>query len=119
MTYPRACPGCGLVREESDFSLDRYQPSGRKSRCKACCNRLAKTYHHDVRKPRREAVLEAERRAEEKIRQPEHKKRLRAVRREAEAGRQRQAELFREMGVPDWSPEEVAERARRAAAYRS
>jgi hypothetical protein len=49
MTYPRACPGCGLVREESDFSLDRYQPSGRKSRCKACCNRLAKTYHHDVR----------------------------------------------------------------------
>jgi hypothetical protein len=43
------------------------------------------------------------------------KKRLRAVRKEAEAGRKRQAELVREIGVPDWSPEEVAERAGRDA----
>jgi hypothetical protein len=72
MIYPRECPGCGLVREENDFSRDRYQPSGRKSRCKACCNRAVQTCHHDVRKPRSEAALEAERRAEEKIRQRAH-----------------------------------------------
>src|SRR5215203_7467346 len=106
MTYPRICPGCGLVREESDFSLDRYQPSGRKSRCKACCNRAAQTYHDDVRKPRREAALEAERLAEEKIRQRAHRERLKAVRKEAEEGRKRQEKLFREIA------EEVAQRAR-------
>jgi hypothetical protein len=111
MTYPRTCPGCGLVREESDFSIDRYQPSGRKSRCKACCNRAAQTYHQDVRKPRREAALEAERLAEEKIRQREHKRRRRAVRKEAAEGRRRQREFLRSIGVPDLSPEEIAERA--------
>jgi hypothetical protein len=85
------------------------QPSGRKSRCRACCNRAAQIYHHDVRKPRREAALEVERLAEEGIRQREHKKRLRAVRKEAEDGRRRQADLFREIA------EEVSERARRDA----
>jgi hypothetical protein len=115
MTYPRTCPGCGLVSEESDFSLDRYQPSGRKSRCKACCNRAAQTYHHGVRKPRREAALEAERLAEEKIRQQAHTERMKAVRKDAEAGRERQRKLLAELGVPDLSPEEVTEKARRDA----
>jgi hypothetical protein len=117
MTYPRKCPGCGLVRKESDFSLDRYQPSGRKSRCKTCCNRTAQTYHQDVRKPRREAALEAERAAEMKVLEREHKRRLKAVRKEAAEGARRQKEFLRSLGVPDLSPEEISERARRRAEW--
>jgi hypothetical protein len=99
IVYPRECPGCGLVREENDFSRDTYQPSGRKSRCKACCKLAAQTYQFDVRKPRREAVLEAERLAEEKIRQREHKRRLKAVRKEAAEGAKRQREFLASIGV--------------------
>jgi hypothetical protein len=59
--------------------------------------------------------LEAERLAEDKIRQREHKKRLRALHKEAVEAARRQKKLLRELGVPDLSPEEVAERARRGA----
>jgi hypothetical protein len=108
MIYPRPCPVCGVLTDEDGFPRDRTQPSGRKSRCKRCHSAAAGTYYHDVRRPRLQAAFEAERRAEETIRQREHKKRLRAVHREAEAGRRRQAALFREIGVADPSPEEVA-----------
>jgi hypothetical protein len=106
MVFPRECPGCGVLTDEDGFARDRYQASGRKSRCRACCNRAAETYHHDVRKPRREALLEAERLAEEKIRRREHKRRLKAVMKEHEAGVRRQREFLRSIGAPDWSPEE-------------
>jgi hypothetical protein len=119
MVFPRECPGCGTLTPEDGFAVDRHQPSGRKSRCRACHRRDAKTYHVTVRKPRREAALEAERLAEEKIRQREHKRRLRVVHRAAEAGRRRQAELLSSIGVPDLSPEEVGERARRDAVLAS
>ena len=44
-----------------------------------------------------------------KVLEREHKKRLKAVRQEAEAGRRRQAKLFAELGVRDWTPEEFDE----------
>ena len=113
MVYPRECPGCGLVREASDFSLDSYQRSGRKSRCKACCNRAADTYHATVRKPRRLAALEAKRAAEMKVLEREHKKRVAAATKAHQAGARRQRELLKSLGVPDLTPEEVTERARR------
>ena len=30
------CPGCGIPTPEEGFYRDRSQPSGRKSRCRAC-----------------------------------------------------------------------------------
>jgi hypothetical protein len=104
MVYPRECPGCGVITPEEGFHRDRSQPSGRKSRCKTCHTTTVKHYHHAVRKPRREAVLEAERLAEEKIRQRAHTERMKAVRKEAEAGRERQRKLLAELGVPDCEP---------------
>lgn len=32
------CPGCGEVRGPFDFYPDRRRPTGRRSRCKSCCN---------------------------------------------------------------------------------
>jgi hypothetical protein len=115
MVYPRKCPGCGVLTDEDGFARDRYQPSGRKSRCKACCNSAAETYHHTVRKPRRQVILEAERAAEMKVLEREHKRRLKAVNKEAAERARRQKEFLRSIGVPDLTPEEVSERARAAA----
>jgi hypothetical protein len=42
----------------------------------------------------------------------EHKKRVAAVKKEHEAGVRRQRELLNSLGVRDWTPEEVSERAR-------
>jgi hypothetical protein len=114
MTYPRQCPSCGVMREEADFYRDRHQPSGRKSSCRVCCLRAARVYHVGVRKPRREASRgrtpsgggDSPARAQE---------RLRALHKEAVEAARRQKRLLREPGVPDLSPEEVAERARRGA----
>jgi hypothetical protein len=113
MVFPRNCPGCGTLTAEDGFARDRHQPSGRKSRCRVCHRRDVKAYHHAVRKPRRLAALEAERAAEMKILEREHKRRLKAVRKEAAEGARRQKEFLRSIGVPDLSPEEVSERARR------
>jgi hypothetical protein len=74
MIYPRPCPVCGVLTDEEGFPRDRTQPSGRKSRCKTCHSAGAETYYHDVRRPRLQAAFEAERRAEEKIRQREPRK---------------------------------------------
>jgi hypothetical protein len=113
MIFPRKCPGCGTLTAEDGFARDRHQPSGRKSRCRVCHRREATAYHHAVRKPRRLAALEAERAAEMKILEEEHRKRLAALKKEAEAGARRQKDFLRSIGVPDLSPEEVTERARR------
>jgi hypothetical protein len=100
---------------EDGFGVDRHQPSGRKSRCRLCQRRDVTAYHHAVRKPRRLAALEAERAAEMKVLEREHKRRLRAVHKEAVEGRRRQKALLAELGVPDLSPEEVPAKARRGA----
>jgi hypothetical protein len=115
MVYPRECPGCGTLTPEDGFGVDRHQPSGRKSRCRVCHRRDAKVYHQAVRKPRRLALLEAERAAEMKVLEREHRGRLKAVHKEAAEGARRQKALLAELGVPDLSPKEVSERARRDA----
>jgi hypothetical protein len=118
MVFPRKCSGCGTLTAEDGFARDRSQPSGRKSRCRVCHRRDVKTYHDAVRKPRRLAALEAERAAEWKALEAEHRERAKAVKRAAEAGRRRQAAFLASIGVPDLSPEEVTERARRRAQER-
>jgi hypothetical protein len=116
MTYPRKCPGCGTLTPEEGFHRDRSQPSGRKSRCRACHCSDVGNYHAAVRKPRRLAALEAERAAEREALEKEHKRRFAAVKRAAAAGAKRQREFLRSIGVPDLSPEEVTERATRCGA---
>ena len=113
LSFPRECSACGAITPEEGFHRDRSQPSGRKSRCRACHSNDVKAYHDAVRAPRRLAALEAERTAEMKVLEREHKKRLKAVRKEAEAGRRRQAKLLAELGVPDRTLEEVQRRAER------
>jgi hypothetical protein len=115
MVYPRECPGCHAMIPEDGFHRDRCQPSGRKSRCRVCHRRDVKVYHDAVRKPRRLAALEAERAAEWKALEAEHRERMKATKKAAEAGRRRQAAFLASIGVPDLTPEEVMERARRRA----
>jgi hypothetical protein len=86
------------------FGVDRHEPSGRKSRCRVCHRRDANVYHQAVRKPRRLALLEAERAAEMKVLEREHRGRLKAVHKEAAEGARRQKALLAELGVPDLSP---------------
>jgi len=121
MVYPRECPGCGILTPEDGFAVDCHQSSGRKSRCRACHRRAAKAYHATVRKPRRLAALEAERTAEMKVLEREHKRRLNAAHKEAAEGARRQKKLLRQLGVPDLSPEEITDRARRrpSASFRA
>jgi hypothetical protein len=116
MVFPRECPGCGTLTPEDGFGIDRHQSSGRKSRCRVCQRRDAKAWHAAVRKPRRLAILEAERAAELEALEEAQKERAAAAKRAAEAGARRQKKLLRELGVPDLSPEEVTERARRCNA---
>jgi len=98
MVYPRECPGCGTLTPEDGFGVDRHQSSGRKSRCRACHRRDVKAYHATIRKPRRLAALEAERAAEMKVLEREHKRRLKAVHKEAVEGARRQKALLAELG---------------------
>jgi hypothetical protein len=86
MVYPRECPGCGTLTPEDGFPVDRHQSSGRKSRCRACHRRDAQAYHVNVRKPRRLAALEAEHEAEMEVLAVEHKKRVKAARKQHAAG---------------------------------
>ena len=104
---------------EAGFGVDRSKGSGRRSYCKACDRRRAKDFyaaHRDELHARREAAREAARQAELEALEGEHKRRIEAVKKEAEAGARRQKKLLRELGVPDLSPEEITERARRRAA---
>jgi hypothetical protein len=120
MTFPRKCPRCGTLTAEDGFARDRSQPSGRKSRCRVCHRSDVKAYQDAVRKPRRLAALEAERAAEREALEKEHKRRVAVTERLHAAQVRRQKEFLRSIGVPDLSPDEVVERARRDAvlAYR-
>jgi hypothetical protein len=62
----------------------------------------------------REAVREAARQAHLKELEKDHRKRVATVKKLHAAGVRQQKELLRSIGVPDLSPQEVSERARRA-----
>jgi hypothetical protein len=115
--YPKPCPKCGVMTEEEGFGVDRSKTSGRRSYCKACDRRRGNAYyakHKDELYAAREAAREAAWQAELKALEVEHRKRVAAVQRQHAAGVRRQNELFRSIGVPDLSPQEVTERARAA-----
>ena len=50
-----------------------------------------------------------------KVLERQHKRRLKAVHKEAAEGARRQKKLLRELGVPDLSPEEITESIAAAA----
>jgi hypothetical protein len=115
-SYPRNCRRCGVMTPEEGFGIDSSKSSGRRSYCKDCDRRRARGYyeaHKDEFYARREAIREAEREAELKALEVEHRKRLAAARKLHEAQVRRQKEFMRSIGVPDLSPEEISERARR------
>jgi hypothetical protein len=100
---------------EAGFGVDRSKASGRRSYCKACDRRRGRAYydaHKDQFLARREAVRQAAWEAHLEALAVEHKKRVAAVKKEHEAGVRRQRELLKSLGVRDWTPEEVSERAR-------
>jgi hypothetical protein len=104
------------MRAEADFGLDSSKPSGRRSYCKACDRERGRAYyaaHRDELYAQREAVREAARQAHLKELEKEHRKRVAAAKKVAEARARRQKELLRSLGVPDLTPEEVSARARR------
>jgi hypothetical protein len=109
--YRRACSRCGVVKPEADFGADRAKRSGHKSHCRAC-EAASYASRRDQLYARREAAREAEREAHLKELAVTHRKRVAAARKLHADGVRRQKKLLRELGVPDWSPEEVTERAR-------
>jgi hypothetical protein len=107
------------MTSEADFGIDLSKTSGHRSYCKACDRRRGRAYydaHKDELHARRVAAREAAWQAELKALEVEHRKRVAAVQRQQAAGVRRQKELFCSIGVPDLSPEEVTERARRRGA---
>ena len=101
---------------EADFGLDRSKTSGRRSYCKACDRRRGRAYynaHKDELYAQRVAAREAARRAESEALEEEHRKRVAAAKTLHAAQVRRQKEFLRSIGVPDLSPEEISERARR------
>jgi hypothetical protein len=113
--YPRPCPKCGVLTEREGFAADRHAPSGRKSHCRKCDRKRAAAYyaaHKDELYAQREAVREAAWQAELEALEVESEKRFAAVKKLHAAQTRRQKEFLRSIGVPDLSPEEVAERAR-------
>jgi hypothetical protein len=101
---------------EAGFGVDGSKASGRRSYCKACDRRRGRAYydtHKDELYLQREAVREAARQAELEALAVEHKKRIAAQKKLHAAQARRQKEFLRSIGVPDLSPDEVSERARR------
>ncbi len=41
----KSCISCGAYKSLSNYSLDRYSSDYRKSKCKKCCSKYAKTYY--------------------------------------------------------------------------
>jgi hypothetical protein len=102
---------------EDDFGIDRTKTSGRRSYCKACDRRRGRAYyaeHRDELSAQREAVGEKARQAHLKELEKESRKRVAAAKKLHDAQVRHQKELFRSIGVPDLSPQEVTERARAA-----
>jgi hypothetical protein len=117
-SYPKPCPKCDVMTAEEGFGVDRSKTGGRKSHCKSCDRERAHAWyeeHKDELYAQREAVREAARQAHLKELEKEHRKRVAAGRKLHAAQVRRQKEFLRSIGVPDLSPEEVTERARRRA----
>jgi len=107
------------VTAEEGFAVDRHAAAGRKSHCRACDRKRRKVYyaaHKDELYAAREAAREAGWQAELEALEVEHKKRVAEQKKLHAAQVRRQKKLLRELGVPDVSPEEVAERYRARAA---
>jgi hypothetical protein len=101
---------------ENGFSVDRSKASGRRSYCRECDRQRRRDYyaaHRDELYAQREAAREAAWQAELEALTVEHKKRLTAAKKLHAAQVRRQKEFLRSIGVPDLSPEEITERARR------
>jgi hypothetical protein len=101
---------------EADFGVDSSKTGGRRSYCKACDRRRGRAYyaaHRDELYAQREAVREAAWQAELEALAEGHQERVAAAKKLHAAQVRRQKELLRSIGVPDLSPEEVTERARR------
>jgi hypothetical protein len=101
---------------EADFGVDRSKACGRKSYFKACDRRRGRAYrdaHKDELLAQRVAAREAAWQAELEAQVEPHRKRVAAAKKLHEAQVRRQKEFLRSIGVPDLTPEEVAERARR------
>jgi hypothetical protein len=101
---------------KAGFGLDRSKTGGRRSYCKACDRRRARAYydaHKDELYAQRVAAREAAWQAELEALAVEHKKRLAAMKKLHAAQVRHQKEFLRSIGVPDLSPEEITERARR------
>jgi hypothetical protein len=116
-SYPRPCPGCGVMTAKAGFSADTSKASGRRSHCKACDRRRAKDLYAERRDElyaRRQAIREAERAAELKALEPEHRAKVAAAKRAAEEGAKRQRALLAALGVEDVSGEELSRRVRAA-----
>jgi hypothetical protein len=111
------CTGCAVVREMDAFSRDKSKPSGRRPRCRDCERQRAAEWYDSRRNElyaRRQALREAERAAELKALEPEHRKTVAAAKKAAEAGAKRQRALLAELGVEDVSGEELSRRVRAA-----
>jgi RecB family exonuclease len=103
---------------KADFGVDRSKTGGRRSYCKACDRRRGRAYydaHKDDLYAQREAVREAAWQAELEALAGGHRKRVAAAKKLHAALVRRQKEFMRSIGVPDLTPEEVMERARRRA----
>jgi hypothetical protein len=115
-SYPKPCPKCDVMTSEEGFGVDRSKTGGRKSYCKACDRRRGLAYYAENRyelHAKRDAVREAAWQAHLKEREKESRKRVAEAKKLHAAGVRRQKKLLRELGLPDVSPEEVTERARR------
>jgi hypothetical protein len=113
LSFPRACPRCGVVTKKDGFGVDHSKASGRKSHCRECDRRRGRAYYDDHRDElyaRRQAVREAEREAALKALEPIHRKRVAEAKRLHAAGVRRQKALLAELGVPDVSPDGFVKR---------
>jgi hypothetical protein len=89
--------------------------------CKACDRKRGNAYYNARRNElfaQRRAAREAAWQAELEALAVEHKKRVAAQTKLHAALARRQKEFLRSIGVPDLSPEEITERARRRAQER-
>jgi RecB family exonuclease len=100
------------------FGVDSSKACGHRSNCKTCDRRRGRAYydaHKDDLYAQREAVREAAWQAELEALAEGHRERIAAAMKLHAALARRQKEFLRSIGVPDLTPEEVAERARRDA----
>src|SRR3954470_8059171 len=102
---PESRSRCGVLTAEADFGADRSKKSGHKTHCRAC-ERADDASRKDELQARRDAVREAARQARLKELEEAHREKVAAAHPEHAAGVARQKKLLRELGVPDWSPEE-------------